>query len=170
MSAAALTVTPEVVSIINRNYSQALGKGDHEMGFGLSAAYKIKDGHSVNGSFGMAMLSNKNSTDSAVKPASYAYYDNNGMVVGVGSADKIGPGNLMFDIKYSSNEDLQASKVKNSKTGFTFMDLKYGWACNKNFIIMPRVRYFLTSFADNDAAKRDSKTEVRPELMFTGQF
>lgn len=166
MSGAALTITPQVTMVLNKVYNPVNEKGDNETGAGLTAGYKIKDGVTVKANFGLAMISNKNSADTTFDAANPAVFDNNGLMVGAGTAVKVGRGNAYLDIQYSTDEN---KNVADSKSSYLFGDVKYGFNCNKNFVIMPRVRFFMTTYAKTDMA-RESKLEIRPELMFTGQF
>jgi hypothetical protein len=76
---------------------------------------------------------------------------------------KIGPGNLDFDVKVSTEYNQKDTTVNDL---YPFADLKYGWAVNKNFIIMPRCRLFFTL----PKTKYDYKLTTRPEIIFTGGF
>ena len=89
-----------------------------------------------------------------------------GTLAGVGGTVKVGPGNILLDVNYSSDED---TKTKTSSlNSFYYGDLKYVWSANKNFEICPRIRIFRQRFQDGAAIS--SKTETRPELIFTGKF
>jgi hypothetical protein len=201
MSIDKLTITPQIVGIINRIYNPRTGKGDHETGGGLTAAYKINDMVSVNAGGGVAMISNEHSRAASLEPtttttanlvsgvvggAKTTYADTNyilfkqtGMIVGAGTVIKAGPGNVFFDLKYSSDKNSENAKMDGS---FVFADLKYGWSVNKNFILMPRVRLFQSTVNSMNAvnvydpavktrrAVLESQTEIRPELIFTGSF
>ncbi|MBL8029543.1 MAG: hypothetical protein JNL74_24220 [Fibrobacteres bacterium] len=160
VSVAALKVTPQVVAILNRNYSTALKAGDNEIGYGLAGSYKVNDMLNTTFCFGMASLSNANSDTTTGK-----VYENAGMVVGAGASYKVGPGAAIVDFKYSSDEN---KKVVDSKSGYVYADAKYGWDVNKNFQIMPRVRFFLKQYEKTNA--NTSEQEIRPELIFTGKF
>jgi hypothetical protein len=186
MSMAALTLTPQVVAILNRNYNAATEQGDNEMGFGFGAGYKVWDGFTLSASLGLAMLANTKggvgavttTTKDTVDPVTNYLvrtskndtakeYKENGMVFGVGGVYKIGPGSAMLDIKYSTDED---KNIANSKSSYVFTDAKYAWDLNKNFQFIPRVRLFLNQFDTTPAQKVKSNMEIRPELIFSGKF
>ena len=54
---------------------------------------------------------------------------------------------------------------------YPFLDFKYGWAVNKNFVICPRIRFFMgESQAATAIRPYDTRLTTRPELIFTGVF
>jgi hypothetical protein len=58
------------------------------------------------------------------------------------------------------------NKVDSTQVIYPFVDLKYSWAVNKNFTIMPRTRMFFTI----PEVKYDMKLQVRPEIILFGTF
>ncbi len=161
ISIAALTFTPQVIGILYRNYNATTEKGDHEIGAGLSASYKVMDGVAVNACGGFAQISNTNSRTAADVPDNHR-----GIIAGIGGSYKAGPGAAIVDFKFSNDGNTEDDSTMSS---YIYVDAKYGWDINKNFQIMPRIRFFLTSYADNNASL-DSKQEIRPELLITGKF
>lgn len=164
MSVSGLTIIPQAVVILNRNYDDSLEKGDHEVGGGFAASYKIMDGVTANACVGGAVNSNKNSLMNDVTPS--AEFKNMGVIAGAGASIKAGPGNAIVDFKFSTDEN---KEVTDSKSSYIYIDAKYGWDANKNFQMMPRVRFFIANYPENNLVY-DSKMEVRPELIFTGKF
>ncbi len=160
VAVANLKVTPQIVAILNRNYSTSLEDGDNEIGYGLAGSYKVNNELSATFCFGMAALSNKNSEADSTK-----VYENSGMVLGAGASYKVGPGAAIVDFKYSTNNN---AKVDKSNSSYVYADAKYGWDLNKNFQIMPRLRLFISQLEETDANK--SEMEIRPEIIFTGKF
>ncbi|MFH0921502.1 MAG: hypothetical protein V1913_14215 [Fibrobacterota bacterium] len=188
MSVSALTLTPQAVAIVNRNYNSTTEKGDHEVGGGFAASYKVMDGFSVTACLGVAMVANTNSgvgvvtttktlltnVDTLHNNALYKTtydtakeYTQQGIIGGLGATYKVGPGNAIIDFKYSSDEN---TSLVDSKSSYIYFDGKYGWDVNKNFQIMPRVRIFLTQFDKLATTTLESKMETRPEVIFTGKF
>lgn len=194
-----LAVTPQAAAILNRNYNSITESGDHEIAGGFSANYKLNPIASFCASAGAARLSNENSRPVIAKMETLLFIDTTawtkkmhidttfqpackqaGLIFGVGTVVNAGPGKINFDIKYSSDEN---QEVAESKSGYFFADLKYSCVINKYLVLMPRIRVFRSQYGANDlivntvseAAKRngvklDSKTEIRPELIFIGQF
>jgi hypothetical protein len=56
-----LKITPQVTSVLNRNYNSALENGDNEILAGLSAGYKVSDAISLNLNGAFGTISNENS-------------------------------------------------------------------------------------------------------------
>ena len=168
-SVGALTLSPQFVMILNRNFRDqgASGvikdKADHEIGFGLDAGYKAGDMVNFRAGFGMAMISNKNTalpTD--------VLYDRQGMNIILGSTIKAGPGKLDLDFNIGTNED---KKLTNNGSTYEFIDVKYGWGVAKNFTIMPRTRVYLGQVADPAGTTTKASTlRVWPELLLFGAF
>lgn len=168
MSSGALTVKPTFIINLNRFYrdsGRALidikDKADNEIGFGLEAGYKINPSACLRLGFGYAQMSNENS-----KLPADAAIEEQGINGTIGTTLKLGPGKLDFDFNLSTDEN---KKIADSKVLYPFVDLKYGWAVNKNFIIMPRTRLFFTTPAKNDATYK-SKFYTWPEIMLFGTF
>lgn len=169
ISVGALTLSPQFVIILNRNFrdqgSSGLikDKADHEIGFGLDAGYKLSDIVNFRAGFGMAMIANKNTA----LPAD-TLYDRQAMNITLGSTIKLGPGKLDLDFNFGTNED---KKLKNNGSTYEFIDLKYGWGVAKNFTIMPRTRVYLGQVADPaGTTKKANNMRVWPELMLFGAF
>jgi hypothetical protein len=167
MSTGALTLKPTLIMNFNRFYNDSLkpstfnNKSDNELGAGLEVGYKINPSACVRGGVGYAQMSNENSrlsTDPAI--------DEQGMNGNIGATLKYGPGKIDVDFNISTDEN---KKITDSRVAYPFVDLKYGWAVNKNFIIMPRTRLFFTTPAKNDATYK-SKFYMWPEVMLFGTF
>ncbi len=171
----ALTATPQVYAVVDRSFNKATNQGDMEIGAGADFTYKCCEMANFRAGFGYAQNANTysyaagartlknplNPSDTstiAVKPS-----ERSGMNLNVGTTVKLGPGKLDFDFNYSTDKDAKDSTVDDS---YPFFDLKYGWAVNKNFVIKPRIRFFIT----NPKTVYDSKLTSRPELIFEGSF
>jgi hypothetical protein len=172
-----LTLNPQAVLILNRTYrdDKFVSKGaDHEYAGGLDAGYKINDGISLRAGFGIAKVANKNTckvsaADTVDKVNAVAEYDRFGSNIVAGASLKAGPGKIDFDFNFGTNEDKKIA-AKNFST-FQFVDLKYGWAVNKNFIIMPRARVYLGQVPNAFGENKDAANfKIWPELMVFGSF
>lgn len=179
MSMAALTVTPEIVAILNRDVNSITEKTDNEIAGGLSAGYKLNDMVTLSAKAGVAMRSNANSyKDARVRDSTYgtpatrhidtldiAQFDYQGVLGGVGAVAAVGPGKLMLDFNISTNEN---KELAHSEGTFYFVDAKYAFcmleAAKKNITIMPRVRLYI------DQLYKVTKQEIWPELIFIGKF
>jgi hypothetical protein len=185
---AGLDALPQAFIIPNRSYNMATGGSDIEFGAGLNLGYKMNDGVCFRAGFGYARNSNRNSyknfttgtpntiydtygdpfaitskTDTVNKIVDSVEFDRWGTNLNVGATVKMGPGKLDFDFNLSSEQDMYNVNVNN---WYPFFDLKYGWALNKNFIIMPRVRLFFTE----PKTGYNNELKTRPELIFIGTF
>ena len=164
----ALTLSPQFVIILNRNFrdqgSAGLikDKADHEIGVGLDAGYKLSDMVNFRAGFGMAMIANKNTA-----LATDTLYERQGMNITLGSTIKAGPGKIDLDFNFGTNED---KKIASSLADYEFIDVKYGWAVAKNFIIMPRTRVYLSQVPTPGITTKASNMRVWPELMLFGTF
>jgi len=136
-------------------------KADHEYGLGVEAGYKASSVACLRLGVGYAQMSNENSrlsTDPAI--------EEQGVNGNIGTTLKWGPGKLDFDFNLSTDEN---KKKADSRVMYPFVDLKYGWAVNKNFTITPRTRLFFTRAAGNDS-KYITKFTTWPELIIFGSF
>jgi len=170
-----LTATPQAFAVVDRNFNKVEVKGDMEIGAGADLVYKCCEAASIRAGFGYAQNSNANSyapgqrtlknplnpSDTSTKAVVPS--DRSGVNVNVGTCVKLGPGKLDFDFNYSTDKDAKDSTVDDA---YPFFDLKYGWAINKNFVVKPRIRFFVTL----PKAVYDSKLTTRPELIFEGSF
>ncbi len=113
-------LTPEVTTVINRNYNTALEQGDHEFVFGLSTGYKVFDGLAFGANFAYGMISNENTmagnygltnnspersrpdTNFYIADEPTARYDSKGLIFGLGTTIAAGPGTIAFDFKYGN--------------------------------------------------------------------
>lgn len=160
-----LSITPQFATVLFRKYNYATQKGDNEFDVGLAGTLKFNDVISVRANLGYATFSNENShVDN--KTADSVEFNRVGALAGIGTTIKAGPGNVLLDVSYSSDEDTKT--IADSKNSFYYGDIKYVWSANKNFEITPRLRLFVQNFPDKAAIK--TKTETRPELIFTGKF
>lgn len=175
MSSGAITATPQIFLIPDRSYNKMTGKGDMELGAGADLGYKLSDAVSFRAGVAYAQNSNKNSygpndtilTDpfntASAKTRDTVMYERSGINVTLGGSAKLGPGKLDADFNLSTDKNAQNANVDDR---YSFVDLKYGWAVNKNFIIMPRVRLFIAM----PKVTYDSKLTTRPELILNGTF
>jgi hypothetical protein len=185
-----MTFIPQLFFIPNRTYNISTGKSDLEFGLGLDYGYKINDGLVARASIGYARNSNRNSCKNADGSWNYFFdyyadpffmtsrndtvnrvvetemFDRWGTNWNVGVTAKLGPGKLDFDFNLSNEQNMYN---KNIDDWYPFVDLKYGLALNKNFILMPRIRLF---FSEPKAAVGGAThlLNSRPELIFTGVF
>jgi hypothetical protein len=169
-----LTVTPQFFIIANRSYYKGTGNGDPEIGLGVDGTYKLNSEVTFRAGFGLAMNSNKNSADpnNVISNAFFsgidsAKFDRTGTNSNIGSTIKLGPGKLDIDLNLSTEKN-SLDAVTDDLYGF--VDLKYGWAIEKNFIVTPRIRLFYTSPKAVATATYDNKLTIRPELILTGTF
>ena len=168
MSSGALTLKPAFIINLNRFYRDSGNlnplykkKADNEIGAGLEAGYKASDEICYRLGFGYAHLTNKNS-----RLLTTAEFDEQGTNGNIGTTIAMGPGKSYFDFNLSTDED---NKITNSRIYYPFVDLKYGWAVNKNFTIMPRTRLFFTRAAKIDPTYH-TKFYTWPEIMLFGAF
>jgi hypothetical protein len=200
-------VTPEVTYILNRNYNAALEKGDDELIYGLSASYKINAGVSVNANFAAGSISNENSLVGAygilsgqTQPtrsgtnatiADSNKYVSNGLLYGIGSNIKAGPGTLAIGLSggnsYNGADEYSVTTTDNSDPDNPvvntkkydpktltdrddyIVDVRYTWNIHPKFNIAPRWRFYYSTY-DENSGKLKSKIENRPELVTTWSF
>ena len=190
ISADALTLTPQLFIIPNRSYNKGNGKSDMEYGMGVDGGYKLEDGFTLRAGFGYARNSNKNSAapnnmiydmyydpfsmfkvaDTVNEMLDSAKFDRWGINLNVGATLKLGPGKLDVDLNLSNERDELDANVDDL---YGFADVKYGWALEKNFILTPRIRFFITDpYAQRNGTKDlyDYKVTARPELILAGFF
>jgi len=185
MEAAALKLTPEVTYILNRNFNKTTEKGDDEMLFGLAGSYAVNKEISVSllgaygtvsneksgvGEYGKAKKSDSISTINASK-----IYSSEGMMVGVGTNIKAGPGNVQFDFKYNSAVDAQDETTKDkTKFDYFYTDIRYAYKPVDKFTITPRYRNYYRTYPKNDSKGNKnvnaSRMENRLELILEGSF
>jgi hypothetical protein len=170
------TATPQLFLIPNRSFNWKTGKGDLEFGGGIELGIKINNKVTLRGGFGYAENSNKNSFysgDSVMidpfNPAKGQQLDTlfkmTGMNSTLGSTMLIGPGKLDIDLSISTNRNTKIIPLNHDGI-YPFADVKYGWAVNKNFIIMPRCRFYMSLLQ----SKYYFTSVTRPELIFNGSF
>jgi hypothetical protein len=161
-----LTAGLQIATVLFREYNVVSEKGDHEISVGANASYKISPDWSVRATTGFATFGNTNS-----QPVDTLQFKRVAMQICGGTTIKAGVGTLIVDASYSTDENTKTAA--SSYYGFWFLDAKYAYSANKNFDITPRLRIFSTQYPDNavvNAAKTDMKTEIRPEILFTGKF
>jgi hypothetical protein len=191
--AGGLTVTPQAFVTPNRSYNMSTKKSDLEFGLGFNSGFKLNSDVTLRAGFGYARNSNRNShvnadgktynaindtygdpfnitakTDVINSYLDSALYDRWGTNLNVGSTVLLGPGKFDFDFNLSSDQDMYN---KNIYDWYPFFDFKYGWAVNKNFVIMPRIRLFFTEpKAAIKVITYENMLTTRPELIFCGTF
>jgi len=175
-------VTPEFVSVINRNYNSALEKGDHEILGGLALGYKVSPILSVSASGAYGQVSNENSkaggyrtvtrSANADPGAGFQQYDSKGWFAGVGGSLKAGPGTFALDVKYQNSVNDATDALKDATNiGNLHIDPRYTIAVHPKFSITPRWRFYLNTYEDKEKSGHiENKIENRPELMLTGTF
>ena len=181
VTAGNLKVTPEFVSVVNRNYNTATEKGDHEFIGGLLAAYKVSQALSLNVSGAYGEVNNEKSKvggygnvtrsgaiDSATAKNIDAY-ESNGYFVGIGGSYKVGPGTFALDVKFNNSAD-NANDTTKQKTEISniYIDPRYTINVHPKFTITPRWRVYIDTYGEKHPTK--SRIENRPELMLTGTF
>jgi hypothetical protein len=164
-SVGGLTITPQVATVLFRKYNYTTQKGDNEFNIGFGGTYKFNTIASLRVNAGYATFDNSSSHKSNTTVDSIEF-KRVGTLAGAGATVKVGPGNILLDVNYSSDEDTKTAKSSHNK--FYYGDIKYAWSANKNFEITPRVRVFRQELPDGNALK--SRTEIRPEVIFTGKF
>jgi len=175
MEITGMTLTPQVFAIPYRSFNKVTKKGDFEYGAGLDFGYKVNDDVKLRAGFGMAQVSNFNPNGDNDTVLSDPFNPNGntkrertpflrlGTNSNIGTTIKMGPGKLDFDFNLSSEYNAKDTNINDL---YPFFDLKYGWSVNKNFVIVPRCRLFLTYLKEVYA----SKLTTRPELIFVGSF
>jgi hypothetical protein len=171
-----ITLTPQVFAIPFRSFNKVTQMGDFEYGAGVDIGYKVNDAIKLRAGFGIAQNSNFNSNGPNDTVYTNPFNPNAdstkrertpfirlGTNSKIGTTIKLGPGKIDFDVALSSEYDGKDSTVNDL---YPFVDLKYGWSVNKNFIIMPRIRLFYIF----PKTVWDYKLTTRPELIFTGSF
>jgi len=152
-------VTPQITTVLNRNYNSKLEKGDVEFLAGLSAGYKVNSAISVslNGAYGSVSNENSlvgaygsssrsgtideiaalstardtltyvfpNKTDTAttinknVKMSYANKYISNGLIAGIGTTIKAGPGVIAFNVNYGNSYNGAEKYTDTTKTTTT---------------------------------------------------
>jgi hypothetical protein len=174
MSCGAFTAVPQLFVIPDRSFDKKTQKGDAEVGAGADIGYKLNDGVTFRAGVAYAQNSNDNSYragDSvAVNPFDATKgnkpdtaFERSGINATLGSSVMAGPGKLDVDLNLSTDKNAKNTSIDDI---YSFIDLKYGWMLNQNFIIMPRLRFFIAM----PKVAYDSKLTTRPELIFTGSF
>jgi hypothetical protein len=170
-----LTATPQAFAVVDRSFNKATNQGDMEIGVGADLVYKCCEPASLRAGFGYAQNSNdysyapgertlknplnpSDTSTTAVMPS-----ERSGINVNVGTTVKLGPGKFDFDFNISTDKDAKDSTVDDV---YPFFDLKYGWIVNKNFVIKPRLRFYIVEPKE----VYNSKLTTRPELIFEGSF
>jgi hypothetical protein len=164
MSTGLLTLKPSVIINFSRFYRDSASvkdKADNEYGLGVEAGYKVSSAACVRLGLGYAHMANKNS-----RLPAQAEFDEEGVDGNIGTTLALGPGKLDCDFTLSTDEN---SKAGVSRAYYPFVDVKYGWAVNKNFTIKPRTRLFFTRAAKNDS-KYVTKFVTWPEIILYGEF
>jgi opacity protein-like surface antigen len=159
MNAAGFSIKPQSYIIPNRSFSAATKKSDMEFGAGIDLGYKISDQLNLRAGFGYANNSNNNSFNAASDTA----FDHTGTNSNIGTTVVLGPGKLDVDFNVSTENN---AKDTTQNAVYPFADFKYGWAVNKNFVIMPRCRFFITV----PKVTFNTETTIRPELILAGSF
>jgi len=121
-------ITPEISTVLFRNYNTATEKGDHEFLIGLDAGYNVSEALylGLNGAYGT--ISNENSKiggygsverSGAVSAiGSFANtYISSGFIFGLGSKIKAGPGTVAVDFKYGSSANVAKEYENVTSTG-----------------------------------------------------
>ncbi len=158
MEMTGMTLTPQVFAIPYRSFNKDEKKGDFEYGAGIDFGSKIGDNVKLRAGFGIAQ--NSNLASAKRNDSLFIRLGTNSFV---GSTILLGPGKLDIDLSLSSEYN---GKDTNVNDIYSFVDLKYGWSVNKNFVIMPRCRLFFAY----PKAYYNSKLTTRPELIFIGSF
>jgi hypothetical protein len=153
-------ITPEITGVANRFYSTATEAGDHEIIVGLAGSYKVNDGISLNFRGGFGMLSNAKS-----KSETAALVNDNGILFGLGTTVKAGPGNIQFAVDYSSTEN---TEVENTNHGYVYTDLRYAYRVHPRVTVTPRYRTYSTMFPEGGANK--FRMDNRFEMIIEGSF
>jgi hypothetical protein len=174
MSYKAFTATPQFYVIPNRSFNNTLLKGDAEIGVGTDFGYQLNEGASFRGGLAFAQNSNAESYRAGDSVATDPFdaskgkqldmpFDRSGLLGTIGATIKMGPGKFVIDLNINTYTDEKSVTIDDI---YSFFDLKYGWAVNKNFTVMPRVRLFGVM----PKVKYDSKLATRPELILSGAF
>lgn len=179
MRMAKFSITPQASVIFNRLYNPNTDEADHEYAGGFSARYAFTKKLNLTTKFGYAQLNNENTNLCRASEDDFQIIDttgrvvsdpvgeqyNEGLIAGLGGSVVAGPGSFIFEATYNYNND---DAQDNAMEHYIFSDLKYGWGVNDNFTLMPRVRTFTTIFAEQK--DDESRTEIRPEILFIARF
>jgi hypothetical protein len=158
MSIAGATIKPQLCLIPNRSYNSSTNKSDMEAGAGIDLGYKVNNNVNLRAGFGYAHNSNTNSHEGSKN------FDRTGLNSNIGTTIGMGPGKFDFDFNLSTEKDEKDTDVNDV---YPFVDIKYAYnGLNKNFIITPRCRFFLTY----PNAKYDAIYTIRPEVIITSAF
>lgn len=160
MSVAGLSIKPQTFIIPNRTFNPVNKKSDMEFGVGIDLGYKVSDQFNLRAGFGYAHNSNNNSK--VIGDTSVAF-DRAGTNSNIGTTLVLGPGKLDVDFNVSTETNAKDTTVKD---WYPFADLKYGWAVNKNFVIMPRCRFFITV----PHVTYNTRSTIRPEIILAGSI
>ena len=156
-------ITPEITGIMNRNYNSDKEKGDNESLFGLAGSYKVNDDVSLTFRGGFSMLDNGNT----VKKDS-ALVKDQGMLFGLGTSVKAGPGVIQFAVDYNSTEN---TEVKNGESlhQYIYTDLRYVYKVHPRVTVTPRYRTYSTMFPEKSTAS-NFRMDNRFEAIIEGSF
>ena len=188
VSSGNLKVTPEVVAIFNRQFSQDTEAGDLELAFGAAGSYKVNGNVSVGLKGGYATLSNEKSV---VKSADLI--EDNGYVVGANTSIKAGPGTVQAAVDFSGASKTTTKRDAKGKTAtkkdkdgndvddvtevnvnYLYTDLRYGIKLHKNVTFTPRYRIYTRLFDIPDEKKSTGAMETRfgnrLEMILEGSF
>ncbi len=166
-----LSFTPQFSLIFNRNYNASRDKSDHEISAGFTLSYQFPNSLSASLYGAFARLSNVNSrnpldSSSFFESGTAPVYDQRGFITGAGTTVPLGPGELIFEARYSNAYNLRDN---GSLSHYIFGDLKYAWKPGQYVTIMPRFRMFTTIFPLSKSNLKFSSL-LRPELILTGQI
>ena len=159
MSVAGLSIKPQSFLIPNRSFNAATKKSDMEFGVGIDLGYKVSDQFNLRAGFGYAHNSNNNSYRGVGDTA----FDRTGTNTNIGTTLVLGPGKLDVDLNLSTEKNTKDTTINDL---YPFADLKYGWAVNKNFVIMPRCRFFITL----PHVTFNTESRIRPEIILAGSI
>ncbi|GBU20345.1 hypothetical protein R80B4_00221 [Fibrobacteres bacterium R8-0-B4] len=194
VEAGSLKLTPELTMVLNRNYNRKLEKGDNEVIFGLGGSYAVNKGLSFSLLSGYGSVSNENS-----KAGSYAFdngtnrtnadrvdtvdqaaadkikaYNSTGILLGVGTKIKAGPGDVQIEFKYNSAVDTENEDY--TKMDYIYADLRYGLKVNDKFTITPRYRAYYKGYPAEFKYSYSAQNRImsnlvnRLELILEGSF
>jgi hypothetical protein len=179
VEAGAFKITPEATLILNRNWNNNIEKGDNEFLVGGAAGYKVNDGVSLSLAGGYGSVSNENSRAGTYSVPgnrvtsinqdsvnALSFYNANGLLVGVGTVIKAGPGNLQIDVKYNNTKD--AENEDGTSTDYIYTDLRYGVKVHDKVTVTPRYRNYYRTLPKNNV--NASRMENRLELFVEGSF
>ncbi|MDR3012033.1 MAG: hypothetical protein LBU70_02335 [Chitinispirillales bacterium] len=174
MQSGPLRITPEFTFITSREYANdSTGGVDHEMLFGANASYKVNDGVTVNANVGYGMMSNSGTRDEteiagvAIEPK----MGFNGLLIGVGTSIKAGPGTLQLAFNYANTTEwIDVTGIDDITTSYTYGDIRYAFKLHDRVTFTPRYRFYLYGFPEETVGNQAGNISAHTHSRFDNRF